>query len=95
MTPAQQKKYDKITIDIQELLDSDTNGMHLLNETINQAAPAVIQMKTQGRIPSLEMLQLIGTRLLAIVIASQVDSSQTINSTNEASEQLVNKNTLK
>lgn len=70
MTTAQENKLKEIEKKAEELLNTNVNGLNVLRETISISAPSFFQFQMTNRPPSVEQLEFITARLLAIILAS-------------------------
>jgi len=61
--------FRRIEQDVERILDPSSRGV--LNQVIQEGAPMFMAYKMRGRVPSVDALERVATKLLAIVVATE------------------------
>lgn len=71
MSEVLDKLMDRVEDGIERVLDRESSARVVMNQVISEGAPAFMQYRMKGRAPSLDLLERIAIKLLAIVAASE------------------------
>ena len=56
---------------IERVLNREQSARDVMNQVISEGAPAFMQYRMKGRAPSLDLLERVAIKLLAIVVATE------------------------
>ena len=63
--------FRRIEQDVERILDREPSSRGVLNQVIQEGAPMFMAYKMRGRVPSVDALERVATKLLAIVVATE------------------------
>lgn len=71
MSSTLDKLMDRVEDGVERILDREQSARVVMNQVIAEGAPAFMQYRMKGRAPSLDLLERIAIKLLAIVAATE------------------------
>lgn len=63
--------FSRVEQGVERILDREQSSRGVLNQVIQEGAPMFMSYKMRGRVPSVEALERVATKLLAIVVATE------------------------
>lgn len=71
MSTTTEKMMKRVEDGIERVLNREQSARVVMNQVIAEGAPAFMQYRMKGRAPSLDLLERIAIKLLAIVVATE------------------------
>ena len=71
MSDTVEKLMDRVEDGIERILNREPSARVVMNQVIAEGAPAFMQYRMKGRAPSLDLLERVAIKLLAIVAATE------------------------